>query len=213
MEDYAGNSKKKKEAEKKEKVIKPVVTGEAHIQKKGLGQKAKDLLIAADFRTVTSYIFYDVFMPALKNMIVESTSRGIDRMMYGESHPRYRSGMVGQQIVSYNSPVRRGNSMDNLDRRGVVPNRPSLTDPSRARSNMNTDILFTTRDDAVQVLERMADVLEGYEVVTVGDLRGLSDLDSSHIDETWGWTDISSARVQQVRDGYLLVLPQPQHFT
>ncbi len=71
----------------KEKVEKVVITGEVITKKKGLGRKFKELFVSADAKSVIAYVAADVLLPAARNMIVDASTKGIERMMYGESNP------------------------------------------------------------------------------------------------------------------------------
>lgn len=213
--DYAGNSKKDKEnKEKPERKLEKVTKGEVLIQKKSLGQKFKDVFVAADIKSVVRYVVYDICIPAAQNMFVDSVSKGVERMTYGER--TRRPGTYGLGIgprTTYNSPVRRGYSMqDNLDRTGLPP-RPGIPTPRGGRQDLNGPIVVATKGDAEAVLEAMENVLDQQEVVTVGDLNSLTGVKGSYVDEKWGWTDLRGAEIQQIREGYLLDLPQPQPLT
>lgn len=215
MEDYASNSKKSKAAgeQPEKKKVERVTTGEVLLKKKGLGGKFRDFFIATDLRSVVTYIVWDVALPSMKSMIVDSVSRGIDRMMNGDRVIPRVGTQYGSQYRSYNTPVRRGFTTmvgggDNLDRRGLVPTR--MPEPRVARQSINTGIVVATKDEADAILEQMAILIDQYQVVTVGDLYNMAGIEASYVDEKWGWEDISTGSVQQIREGYLLDLPQPQ---
>lgn len=82
----------------------------------------------------------------------------------------------------------------------------------RARANFDFDeIILPTRVEADQVLERMFDLLDKYEIVTVADLYDLVGVDSNYTDEKYGWEDLRGADVDRLsRGGYLLDLPRPE---
>ncbi len=108
MPDYQGNSKKMKETEKiPPKNIERVVVGEVVVHKKSIGRKFKDLFIEADFRTVIKYVATDVLLPAARNMIVDASTKGVERLLYGESAMRRRNFGTGPRIT-YNNPINRG---------------------------------------------------------------------------------------------------------
>jgi len=208
----SNKDKAKKESEKVEKKVERVTTGEVLIQKKSLGQRFKDMFVAADFRNVTNYVFYDVMIPALKNMLADGASRGVDRMLFGERAVQrgYRASHI-----SYQSPVQRGYSSvvgrgDNLDRRGLTPQQLGTGPRYSSRHSLNTGLVLATKDEADSTIEQMGNIIEQYGTVTVGDLYNMVGLPATHVDEAWGWDDIRSAQVQQIREGYLLDLPQPQ---
>lgn len=211
--DYQGNSKKDKaEANKPGKVVEKVTTGEVLIQKKSLGQKFKDVFIADNLKNVWNYVLYDVCVPAFQNLLVESVSKGVDRMVNGTRGGRPGSyGMMGPR-TTYNRPPSRSMGypssalgLDNLDRRGLPP-----AGLRQSRQSLNTGIVVATKEEARAVLDRMTDIVDQFQVATVGDLYDLVGVTSTHVDQKWGWEDIRDARIQEVREGYLLDLPQPQ---
>jgi hypothetical protein len=68
-------------------------------------------------------------------------------------------------------------------------------------------VIVGTREEAELVIERLIDVLDKYDVVSLAALYELLGLETSYIDNKWGWTNLSSAQVRQIRQGYLLELP------
>lgn len=198
--DYQSNSHKSKEPKvQAPKKIEKVISGEVVTKKKTFGRKAKDLFISADIRSVVTYICTDVLLPAARNVIVDASTKGIERMMYGEKTQLRRPPSSGPKYT-YNTPVNRGfisNYAPSVQNRGMVHT------PRQSRD----DIVLTNRDEAELVLERMMDLLNQYEYVTVADFNELVGLPSNHTDEKWGWLMLRGANVQQVREGFLLNLP------
>lgn len=201
MEDYTSNSKKSREpkAAKPEKKIEKVVTGEVTVQKKGLGRKFKDLFAEADFKGTSSYVVSYVLVPALRNMIVDSAHKGVERMMYGESgpHRRHISGS-GSRVTMYNSPINRGP-------RDVGPSRRASMEPRTRRAQ--ADFILASRDEAELVLERMNDIIDNYDVASVADLNELLGMPTTYTDNKFGWVYLGDTQIRQIREGYLLDLP------
>lgn len=198
MQDYQSNSNKDKENKptKNEKNVEKVVVGEVVVQKKSVGRKFKDIFLAADLKSVIRYVASDVLLPAAQNMIVDASSKGVERMMYGDSRPRPRHGPGPR--VTYNSPIHRAYS----DPRA----RPQL--PARGSSRLRRDdFLLSSREEAELVLERMNDILDTYEVASVADLNDLVGMPTSHVDNKWGWIYLGDVQIRQTREGYLLDLP------
>lgn len=203
--DYQGNSNKakaKKAPAEKAKVEK-VVTGEVVEKKKTLGQKFKAVFFGGEFKGAAQYITADVLLPAARNLLVDMTTKGIERMVYGESamtrprRPEYRSR------VSYHNAGRTPI--------GPGPGRVSLPDqpphPYKQNRREANDLVLSSREEAELVLERLIDIVDKYEVASLADLYDLVGLPTSHVDNTWGWSYLTTAEVRQVRDGYLLDLP------
>lgn len=200
--DYQGNSKKSKEVQlKPDKKVEKVVTGEVKTKAKPLGRKVKDVFVSADFRSVATYVAADVLLPALRNMIVDASTKGIERMMYGESASRRRGYSGSGPRVTYNNPISR-----NSQYVGSGPGSRHIPDP-RVRRASQDDLILSSREEAEQVLSMLNDIIDQYEQASVADLNDLVGLPTSHVDNKWGWSYLGNADVRQLRDGYLINLP------
>lgn len=203
--DYQGNSKKQREsAEKKkteEKIVEKVISGNVTEKKKPLAERFKDTFLGGDAQSVARYIGAEVLLPALRNLIVDATTKGIERMIYGERpmnrQPDYRPR------ITYNTPVNRRYSYSPDPRtRANLPDQPSYPTPRNQNS-----LILSSRDDADQVLEQMQNIIDKYDVASVADLRQLVGLDVQFTDNKWGWLSLRGATVSQIREGFLLELP------
>jgi hypothetical protein len=205
--DYQSNSNKDKDKKNVEKKVERVIHTEVLVQKKGVGQKFKDLFIETAPRSVMQFIFYEVILPAARSMIVDSASKGVERMMYGDrgvGRTRY-GGMAGGTRYTYNNPVVRGF--------GNTGMRPTPAPPAArqvARSNPQDNLIFGTRAEAAAVIEAMENIIDQYEFASVVDLNRIVGLESSYTDNNWGWEYFGDAQVQQVREGFLLNIPPAQ---
>lgn len=200
--DYQGNAKKDKvDKVLPEKKIEKVISGEVKLQKKSLGRKIKDTFIEADFKSVSRYVVVDVLFPALRNMIVDASQKGIERMVYGERVMRQRNFGMGPRIT-YNNPIDRG-----YRNASPLRNAPPVTADPRSLRQSQGDFILSSREEGEQVIERLNDIIDNYEVASVADLNELVGFPSSHVDNKWGWTFLGDVQVRQVRDGYMLVLP------
>lgn len=202
MEDYQGNAKKIKLGEERpeKQKLEPVVKSEVISKKKSLGRKFKDIFVEADFRSVARYVFSDVLLPAVRNTIVDASTKGIERMMYGESAMRRRGYPGTGPRVTYSTGVNRGYS-------SIGARTPPAPIGGRGPQASREDFILSSREDADLVLERMKDVIDQYEVVSVADLNELVGFPSSHIDQKWGWSYLGDVRIRQIREGYLIDLP------
>lgn len=199
MDEFPVNSRKSKDEGTGKKIVEKVVTGEVVKQKPPLGHRMKTMLFGGDARSVTAYVIADILVPAVRNMIVDTISRGAERAVYGETRPRTRGpGIFPMSRVQYHSPVARG------------PLSPARLPDQNIQPKTSSNLILATRDEAELVLERMGDILDNYEVVTMADLCDLTGLPQAAIDNKWGWTNLNTATVKQVRDGFLLDLPNPE---
>lgn len=203
--DYAGNSHKSKEnsvaATPEKEAVEKVVTGVVVKKKPSLGTKFKTIFFGGDSKSAARYIAADVLLPAIRNLLVDATTKGVERIVYGESsiRPRRPSGFDYRSRVQYSSPIAR------TDLRGArLPDQPPAY--PRTRREMD-DLVLVSREEAELVLERLIDILDKYEVVSLADLYDLTGLAQSHIDSKWGWTQLHKTEIRQTRDGFLLDLP------
>ena len=203
--DYQSNANKDRDPRdpKPEKKIEKVVTGEVVQRPKSIGHKFKNIFFGGDARAAARFVTSDVLLPALRNLIVDMTSKGIERVVYGESSYRRRPSDYRPRI-QYNTPVYY-RTPDPRDVRG--PNLPDQGRPYRTRRREPNDIILGTREEADDVVEQLMDVLDKYQVVSLADLYATLGVEGSYIDNKWGWTYLNNLEVRQVREGYLLDLP------
>lgn len=205
--DFPGNTNKVNEKKQKapaEKQIQKVVTGEVIKRKKPLGVRMKETFLGADLKNVAKYVAGDVLLPALKNMLVDTIEQGAKRAIYGEAAPRRRP-MDSRPRMSYNSPIDRGGY--GRQQSAMLPHQPPHYAPTRRQSQSVGDIILASRNEAETVVERMKDILDQYDTVSVADLYELLGLPSSHVDHVWGWADLAYIGIRQIREGYVIDLP------
>ena len=203
--DYDSNSNEKRQKAKEQQErpkVERVVTGEAHERKPGLGTKFKNVFFGGDFKSAARYVGADVLMPALRNMLADASKGAVDRMIYGETRrdTRYdgRPNYAGR--VQYNNPINRAARPDPRERR---------PQPQQSRTNP-AEIVVPDRAEAEMVLERLMDIVDQYDTACMADLYDLVGLASNHTDQKWGWTDLHGSVITQIREGYLIQLPEPQ---
>lgn len=196
MENYKPNSHKSKEQQEPvpEKKLEKVVQGKVTTKKKSEVSKLADIFVPGDVANVKSYVIMDVLVPAVKKAISDIVTNGIDMILYGESGRTRKNGPASR--VSYSQYYDRDRVR--RDREPVAP---------RANYSYN-DILLDNRGEAEEVLARMDELVATYGMVSVADLNDLVGITGNYTDNNYGWTNIKSAYVQRVRDGYLLKLPR-----
>ena len=199
MLEYKANSHKSKEEQSDpvpEKKVEKVIAGTVKSKKKGELQKFADVFISEDVGKVKSYILMDVLIPAFKKAISDIVTNGIDMILYGEAGPT-KKNTPGSK-VSYRSYYDRGN--DRKDDRH---------DNDRTRSGYSyDDIILDNRGEAEDVLSSMDELVSTYGLVSVADLYDLVGITGNYTDNKYGWTNLQSASVVRVREGYMLKLPK-----
>ncbi len=197
MQEYKANSHKSKTEQSDpipEKKVEKVIAGTVKSKKKGELQKFADVFISEDADKVKSYILMDVLIPAVKKAISDIVTNGIDMVLYGETG-RTKKNSPGSK-VSYRSYYDKRD-----DRRDY--------DSPRTRTGYSyDDIILDNRGEAEDVLSKMDELISTYDFASVADLYDLVGITGNYTDNRYGWTDIRSASVVRVREGYMLKLPK-----
>jgi hypothetical protein len=74
------------------------------------------------------------------------------------------------------------------------------------KPNLN-NVIVVSRSEADLLVESMSALLERFKVVYLSDLKDLVGLDTSRIDQMWGWTNLDAIEIKQVREGFSINLP------
>lgn len=200
MNQYPSNSRKSKEEQREsvpEKKIEKVISGEAKTKKKSEIQKFTDVFVSEDMNSVKSYIVMDVLVPAVKKAISDIVTNGIDMILYGEAGGR-------------NS---KKNKASNVSYRSYYESRDDRRDRSSNNHGYQTgynfdNVILDNRGEAEDVLTRMDELIETYNIVSVADFYDLVGVSCNYTDNKYGWTDLRSASVVRTRDGYMIKLPK-----
>lgn len=187
--------------EEPKKKIEKVVNGKVIVKKKGLGSKLKDLFFGEDLKTSVENTVTDILVPAAKDAVSDAITGTVETLLFGRAGGRRYSRRPSafsdyRPKVNYASPFR-----DERDRDRERPYRS-------ARASLN-DIILESRGEAEHVLDILLEQIERYDKVSVADLYEAVGVIGNYTDNNYGWTELGSARIQRVRDGYMLNLPDP----
>lgn len=184
------------------KPLEKIVTEDVEYKKKSIGAKLKGLFLAADFKTTTGYIFREVMLPATRNMMHDAVTKSAERVFYGErvSRTPIRNNTRYGSVQYTGESRRRGNVIDMDTRR-----RPEYQRNTRTAGI--SEILMGNHNDASMVLERMHDIIENHEFVSVADFNELCGLPVSSVSHNVGWYSLRGAEIHNSREGYILSLP------
>lgn len=208
MQEFPSNSNEPRKIRPDEPEKKPnlkVIQGGVVRRKKPLGVRIRDMFVAEDGRGVLESVIGDILVPAMKDMVADSVSQGIERMIFGDARPvRRRESRPSSFGSSNHTNYTRYSSNNRRDDRSSSMNR-------RPRASHDfDDIIIASRVEADDVLNNLSNILERYEFVSVRDLYELVGEAFHHTDEKWGWTNLRDASVRRVSNGYLLNLPRPE---
>lgn len=191
---YPGNSFSDKE-KKAPKKIEPVAQGKKK-QSKSLARKIFQTFIVEDLGTIADHIIEDILVPEIQKALVEMI-RSSAEMMFGQSS---RGRSAYQRSPEYTSYSKYAST------KSPVKTRPE----SRKRySNVIDDVILPTKLDAEEALDRMYEILNHYDVVSVADYYAIVGVESNYTDNDYGWIDLKGAHAMKVADGYILSLPRP----
>lgn len=180
------------------KKVDKVVSGSVKTKKKSSISKFADTFIEEDKDTVVGYLLSEVLIPSFKKMVSDTIKTGIDKMLYGDAEVS-RSNSPASKI-SYSKYYNDKSSYSRSSSTAPVANRRDTYEYN--------NIVLETRGDAEAVLMGMDDIIAKYEIVSVADLYDLVGIAGSYTDYKYGWTDIRSARIERVRDGYIIRMPK-----
>ena len=199
MDDYKPNSYKFKEKQKalassEDKKIEKVVKGTVRTKKRSGLTKITDQLVSEDVNNVKSYIFTDVFIPAVKKLVYDIITDGFSMILYGST------GAGKKKTIGSNVSYRQFYDRRDDDRKTLS------TSSSRFEYD---DLIFDSRGEAEAVLNQMDVIIDTYGFVSVADLYDLADLSAPYTSNKYGWTNVSTADVARLRDGgYVIKLPR-----
>lgn len=193
--DFEPNSHKYHEEQKKElpepRTNEKIVTGEVKRRKKSEIKKFRDAFIPEDVESVKSYIFSDLLIPSVKDLL----SSAFNALIYGKSgggRQNNRSS-INAPYVSYRN-YSDGNKLSRDIRRECL---------------VIDDIILESRGDAEEVLDRLGEIIQQYGVARVTDLYDMIGESCDYTLNKYGWTSIKRARIVSTPDGYLIDMPRP----
>jgi hypothetical protein len=202
MELPSNSDMSKRPADKPEPVekVQRVTKTVAVQRKKTLGKRFSETFLGGDARGAGSYVMFDVLLPALRDMVADTVTMGIERMVYGDAarprNSRVRGGVVGH--TAYNR-VSAGLRID--------PREAAAQGRSRRAGHSFDDIVVDTRIEAEEVVNSMFNHLNKYEQVSLATLYDFVGIQWNYIDQKWGWVDLAGTDIRRTRDGYLLKFP------
>lgn len=189
--------------EKKEAVVKH--TPKKH--KKNLVERLVIGLIGPDgIPAIGRKLNEDIVVPAIKNIIVDSFTSGINMAIFGTSERRegrpgsYHGQAYGGQHYRQAPPKTNYSASYTKDA-------PAQQAPSRNRNTV-PDYVLGTRNEAIDVLDGLRDQIADYGYASVSDYYDLIGVTSAYTDESWGWDNLDHTRITTARGGYIIVFPE-----
>lgn len=196
--------KYKEEQEEKRKNIEKIVKGKVTTKKKSLGQRFAETFIKSDVEDVKSYILFDLIVPAIVDTFRDTINGAVDMFLYGGSgRGRNRSSTYSRNRTYTSYQRYYDEDPRNRRRESDAPRRRA------AGKDFDTEIVLESRMEAEEVLDQLLSIIDEYGSVDVGDFYSLVGLDSDWTARKYGWTELGSAKVLRIREGYVISLPRP----
>lgn len=201
IKDYSPNSDKHKNDQTN--YTKPVLTGRISTKRTtNTVNKAKERA-----ETIKRHAIQDVLLPGLKDAAWDIFSNALSVILYGESRSAPRRGRQSPSEAPFTSSIQyssvgRYNSMQ----RPYLGGRSTV---SNVRPRPENDLgIFTNEADAYTVLDAMREIVACDGVVSVQTLFDICDQTAPYTATRYGWKDLEDARVDRVRDGWVLSFPR-----
>lgn len=177
------------------------------ISKEPIGAKLKRIFLSDDINSVGEFIFIDVFVPAIKDLIVNIVENTVNVAFFGNSSRR-------PYVVGRGSPANSQARASVYWNSSIGQGRPYIDQTQqkqiRAANNFR-DIVYDSKNGAEAVLNDMYGLITQYGRATIADLYSLSGISSNnYTNNDYGWTNLQGSQVSRSREGYVLDLPKPQ---
>lgn len=206
-ENFPSNSRKRRDGPPRERRpgLEKIIDGPVRIKKKGFLKRILDNFLEEDIGSVSSYVFTDILVPAAKSMVLDMINGGAERML-GEDRYR-RTRRDGRAYSPYGSFFRTADNR-NRDR----DRDQDISKRGRARHDFG-EIIFETKEEAREVLYHLVDLTIDYRQARVSDLYSFVGIESTHVDDTFGWEDLQGTSIIKLRgnEGYVIDLPKPRY--
>jgi hypothetical protein len=208
MEDlskYRGNSHaEKQQSTEKRKPVEPIISTPPIQRKRSVWGRVRAHLTGADAAEVGSYLFADVIIPSIKDLLFDIVTEGSSRSLYGDSR---RSASRGRPVSSSYTPYNRPTPNRNRNREDDRPKQ--LTYRERATHDFS-NLIFRNAGEAEAVADRLYEQVAQYGVASVNDFYSAMGMTGEFTDDKYGWTSLEGTRVRKIRDGYILDLPRTE---
>lgn len=155
---------------------------------------------------IGQYVSEEIIVPAIKNIVVDAVTSGVNMVIYGENKPRPTSS-AGRSTYRPNTNYSSSYGSRPSGSR-VSDKQPERTIARTARYGVE-EYIIEDRFDASHVLTTLTENADMYDTVSVADYYDLIGVPSQYTDNTYGWTidSIIKATIVPVRGGYILKFP------
>lgn len=191
--------------EERERLTSVVSTEPVKVKKSLIGRLISGVAGPEGLPGIGAYVNEEIIKPAIKNIIVDAVTSGINMVMYGDrGHAPHRSRHAqGRGRNDYRPSVNYGSS----HRNSGVSAEPAER-MVRARGDV-VDYVIASRNDASHVLTSLIEYADAYESVSVADYYDLIGVKTVYSDNNIGWTlaTINRATIVAAQGGWIIKFP------
>jgi len=200
------------ERPKKEAVVSKVVK----LQKKGLMERLVIGVLGPDgLPSIGKYLGHEVILPAVKNIVVDMVTSGINMAMYGQEGkrgnkpPMHYGGPASNHWSKPPSTNYANRYQSQSPSFNQTPTTYATPVPRRIGGNFVDEYIIADRNEALMALDSLKDTAREYGSVAVADYLDLIGIEAAFTDNTYGWTHevLQQASVMPTRNGFILKLP------
>jgi hypothetical protein len=188
---YPSNSNKNKTGAVQRKPVR--------VLKKPKGRQMVESFLGDDVKSIGSYIMEDIVSPMIKNTIFEMFQGGMDIIRGGLERVLLNEDYNYKKYKSKNG---------NVDYKGISNSKNTRRQKPVNKHDFRT-ILFDTRGEAEDCLDKLTDLCIDYGQATLGDFYEFTKIPSNFTDAKYGWVDMRSVKIRRKANGYCLDLPRP----
>ena len=155
------------------------------------------------FKRIGEYIGKDIVMPAIKNIIADSITSGINMALFGENKPSRNIGRGYDYGRTYAPKT------DYASRYGAPQPSAQPQAPSYRGYNYVVEYVIEDRMKAAEILSIMKENADKYGSVSVADYYEMLGIGTEFTDHNWGWGlgAISRTTIMPTRGGYIIKFP------
>jgi hypothetical protein len=187
------------------KELKKIVDNQPKKRKRNLFSRLVSGILGPEgISGIGQYVAEEILVPAVKNIVVDAVTSGVNMVMYGENKPR----PSGHPHQSTNRTTYRPNTNYTSRYTSRQPEPAERTVARPARYGIE-EYVIEDRFDASHVLTTLTENADMYDNVSVADYYDLIGVPSQYTDNTYGWTidSIVRATIVPIRGGYIIKFP------
>lgn len=190
------------------KPVTKIAANPVTVKKKSFGKKFAELFFSSDIQDIQTYVLEVAVIPTIKNTICNILHDIPELLFWG------KTSRTGTYSAPWQDPRQTTFRYDrvalNSTQRTDMYGRPTQTPPQQQpqRNYMFDDIILRTATEAEALRTQMLDRIELYGAVTVAEVNEMLNVQNNNFTNyDWGWKNIASCEIRQVRGGYLVSLP------